>query len=434
MEVEPASPVAVGGSAKRRSPGKVAVAGAAVVALLGAGAFAVSAITGNDDDGGAATAQEVGERLVASLGDEDVLGVVDLLLPGERDAFRQPLLDLVDHLTRLGVADDSADLADIGGLDIAFDGVKVTKGEEVADDIVDITVSGTSTTSVDGKEVPIGDLLIDEAFDGERPDLDAEPQDEDFEWHLTTVKRDGRFYLSLFYSLAESLRPADQDVPDQAIDLEGATQPEGAVDNLLGAVSNLDVEGIIANLDPGEAEALQRYAPLFLGDAQNAIDDSGFTWEITDTEYTVSGSGDRRSVNVDALTITATDPGSGDDVVVTYADGCATVEVPEQEPVNSCDGFDSADQQLDDMGIDSRALDELRTAWADAFSDFQPTGVAVHQVGGKWFVSPVRTGSDMLLGVLGALDKDEIHELVQATKDFYDSLIDLSFEGLDAAG
>ena len=56
---------------------------------------------------------------------EDALGVVDLLLPGERETMRQPLIDIVDNLKRLEIADSSASLDKIGGLDIAFENVQV---------------------------------------------------------------------------------------------------------------------------------------------------------------------------------------------------------------------------------------------------------------------------------------------------------------------
>ena len=72
------------GSAEKRSRGKVVGGLIAVVALLGAGGFAITKIM-SGNDGGAANPTEVGTRLMDSLAAEDALGVVDLLLPGERD-------------------------------------------------------------------------------------------------------------------------------------------------------------------------------------------------------------------------------------------------------------------------------------------------------------------------------------------------------------
>ena len=49
----------------------------------------------------------------------------------------------------------------------------------------------------------------------------------------------------------------------------GADTPEGAVQAIFDAVDDLDLEALIADLNPNEAGALQRYAPMFIDDAQN---------------------------------------------------------------------------------------------------------------------------------------------------------------------
>ena len=46
--------------------------------------------------------------------------LVDVLLPGERDTFRQPLQDLVGELKRLEVLSSDADLSKVGGIDISI--------------------------------------------------------------------------------------------------------------------------------------------------------------------------------------------------------------------------------------------------------------------------------------------------------------------------
>ena len=82
------------------------------------------------------------------------------------------------------------------------------------DDVSNIRITATGTASIDGDTVPIGQLLIDEAFGGDRPDLDSEPQDSDVDWKLATVKSDGRWYLSAFYSIAENARNGGDDIPE----------------------------------------------------------------------------------------------------------------------------------------------------------------------------------------------------------------------------
>ncbi len=177
-----------------RSRGKVVGGLLAVVALVGAGGFAIGKIVAGDD-GGAANPTEVGTRLMDALEAEDALGVVDLLLPGERDMLRQPLVDLVDNLKRLEIVDSTASLDKVGGLDLAFQDVQVDQTDTNVDDVSNIRITATGTASVDGDSVPIGPFLIDEAFGGDRPDMGSQPQDSDIDWKLATVKRDGRWYL-----------------------------------------------------------------------------------------------------------------------------------------------------------------------------------------------------------------------------------------------
>lgn len=431
----PAAEVTVGGGdgpSEGRTRGKATMIGAivGVSALVAAGAFAVVKITGNDTSGGAASPTDVGTSLTTALDNEDFLGVIDLLLPGERDTFREPMIEFVDHLSRLEILSADADLSKIGGLDIQFTDVSVREEATNVADISNIYLSGSSTVSVDGDAVPIGDLLIDEVFDGERPDMDAAPESAEFEdTRLTVVERDGRWYLSAFYSVAEQARVDagnDDDVPETGVEPAGADSPEAALDQLFAAVSSLDLEEMIATLDPSEAEALQRYAPLFLDDAQSELDDAGIEWSISDTAYTVTGDGSRRSVAVDALTFDATIADLGT-VHAELADGCVTATADldgESEEVTWCTD-DATDSMFEGMGIgDDEAAKRLFEVLDEALADYEPGGVAVHEVDGAWYVSPIRSYFDIFNDLLGALDADELRDIVDAGSDFFDSLVD----------
>ena len=53
-----------------------------------------------------------------SLNHEDVLGAMDVLLPGERRTFRQPMTDIMAELRRLEIVAKDADLGHVGGTDL----------------------------------------------------------------------------------------------------------------------------------------------------------------------------------------------------------------------------------------------------------------------------------------------------------------------------
>jgi hypothetical protein len=388
-----------------------------VGALIAAGTFAVVKITGNESNGGAASPTEVGTSLTTALSNEDVLGVIDLLLPGEREAFREPLVQTFDNLRRLEVVANDASLNKIGGIDIEFTDVSVQENPTNVDDIVNIGLSGSATVTVDGKKVPLGDLLLEEAFGGDRPDMDADPQTNEFQdVPLTVVQRDGRWYLSAFYSAAEQARQnTDADIPDTGVVAHGASAPEGAFDEMLTAFADRDLESIIALLDPTEAEALQRYAPIFLDDAQQAFDDTDLDLTISDTSYTVTGSGSRRFVTLD--TMTAEVSFGETSMSLAIADDCATMVIDGKNS-EFCTGDTGAlDQMLSDAGIDeSGSVKDLIDTLRSAFDDYHGSGGAVHQVDGEWYVSPIRTYSTALNDVLDALDANELRDVIAAVQ------------------
>ena len=420
----PTTPIEVGqqpAPKRKRSKGVLIGAGVAVVALVAAGVFAITQIGGSDEQGGAKSSTEAGENLIKALNDEDVLGAVDLLLPGERETFRQPMIDLVDNLKRIEVLGSDADPSKVGGIDIDLTDVKVTADKPVADDIATINIAATNKSTANGKDIPIGDILVKNVFGGEQPDASTSDtaQADDVNLSLTTVEKDGRWYVSLFYTIAESVRldkAASKPVPDEGIALVGADQPEDAVDQMVVAVTKLDLPSIIGGLNPNEAEALQRYAPIFLDRADARADDLGVEVTYRDATYIVTGSGDHRHVTIASfkLTIGADDQ----EATVEVKDGCAVITTGDRT-VDTCEGGKDITKAFDDAGLGDDATPEVEllvTTMQDAFSDFEGTGIAVDRIDEKWYVSPMGTGTDFLNAVLSALDKDEITDIIDKAK------------------
>jgi hypothetical protein len=352
------------------------------------------------------------------------------LLPGERDTFREPLIDFVDQLKRLEITDDSADLSDVSGFDISIGDPEIDVRDTNVDDISLVRVAASSTVSVNGDELPIGDFLIENVFGGDRPDVGDDSTDQDFDVTFASVKQDGRWYISLFYSAANSLSNG-ADIPDEGVQAVGADSPEGALDNLIQYTSNLDLENLIASLNPNEAAALQRYAPLFLDDAQRALDEIEINWKISDAQYSVEGSGDTRKVSITGFHFEAQ---IGDQTLeFDLADGCLIGTTPDGE-FDSCKGIDGGDDAtsgyLDQLGLDdNEALRQLTDDVASAFTELSLHGVVVDKVDGAWFVSPIGTGADTVLSILRALDRDEIETLIDDIQNVFDQ--GFSMPGID---
>lgn len=94
--------------------GRVVAGVVGAVLLVGGVAFAATQL-GND--GGAGDPEAAVRAMFDAIADEDVLGLLATLEPGERDAISAPVEQLFEELERLEVLDDSFDLAGIDGID-----------------------------------------------------------------------------------------------------------------------------------------------------------------------------------------------------------------------------------------------------------------------------------------------------------------------------
>ncbi len=212
VPVEPSRPP------PHRSRGPIIAVVVGVVALIGAGVFAASQVFFDDSAGGAESPEAAGLALLDALDQEDALGAVDLLLPGERETLRQPLTELVDELTRIEVLSDDASLTKISGLDVQIEDGSVDVEPTNVDDIVNLKISAMATATVDGEALPIGELVLDVA-EGEPSELDvAASEPHPLDMGITAVREDDRWYLSAGYTLAESARAeTGEDIPETGV-------------------------------------------------------------------------------------------------------------------------------------------------------------------------------------------------------------------------
>ncbi len=421
-------PMVASGSGESSGRSKKVLVGAVVgvLALGGAGVFAATQMT-SSNSGGAESPEALGEAVMVSLEQEDTLGVIDLLLPGERETFREPMTEMISELTRLEVLSADASLSELTGIDVVLADRSVRVDETNVADIANITMTATATVNVDGVDLPIGELITDNFGDDlDLAEIDATETDLPFELPLTAVERDGRWYLSGMYSIAEAAR-ADADIaeiPVSGIEAKGGDSPEGAIDVVLDSVEQLDLAALIGALNPNEAEALQRYAPLFLDEAQQALDELPLTWQVTDVAYDVSGDGSKRSVTVTSLSIDGefkefeTDTESVQ-FSLTLKDNCVVVE-SQGETVDSCE-LQSDTTEIDEVFGEIEGLEEFSAEMEEILADYEAPGITVNEVDGQWYVSPIGSSFDQLFALMRALDRDEIERAGDAVGELIGS-------------
>lgn len=413
-----------------RSKWLVGGAVAAVVATGAAGIFAVGNLTG-ESQGGAGTADELGLTLLQAIENEDVLGIVDVLSPGERDVFRDPLVDLVSELTRLEVLSTDADLSRILGVDVELSNEVVSESSTNVADITNIDLRADAVLSFDGADVPIGELITDNVPDDLLTEMRGTrvTETDQIDVRLTAVEEDGRWYFSVFHTIAELARQETAPgtlIPLEGIGAAGAESPDAAFDGVLDRVEALDLTGLLRTLNPGEAAALQRYAPLFLDEAEAALADVPLEWEITRREFRVDENGDTATVLLDAIGVEGSI--EGESFSFEFADGCISASAA-GETVEQCQDstFEDTMGFLDDAPETERLIEIV----TDAFADMEETGLELRRTDDLWYVSPTTTLSEAFLNVLRALDRSELDAIIEQVPAVGEELADEIFAGFE---
>ncbi|HSJ90753.1 MAG TPA: hypothetical protein VK917_01720, partial [Ilumatobacter sp.] len=283
-----------------------------------------------------------------------------------------------------------------------------------------------AVVTIDGAELPIGSFIEDQLPDDALAELrnTRETETDELALELTAVQEGDRWYFSVFHTIAELARveAGDEPIPAEGVAAAGGDSPEAAVDRMLDHVEQLDLRGIIAMLDPAEAAALQRYAPLFLDDAEAAVADIPLEWRVDVREFRVEGDGGERTVFVDALGISGVFEGSP--FSAGFSDGCVRAEF-DGESFEECGA--AADEQLESLFEDAPAVEAFVTSLEEAFADLEPIGIELRERDGAWYVSPFATSTEAILALMRALDRSELDTLVDdgtaAAEEFFDSFL-----------
>ncbi|MEP6658283.1 MAG: hypothetical protein ABJD24_00020 [Acidimicrobiales bacterium] len=385
----------------------IVAATAAVAVLAGGIAFGVSRLASAD---GAGSPEAAVRQFFDAITKRDMVGVLDALPPGERESIKEPVVELATELKRLGVLSNTFELNNVSGLDFSIANLTL-KTDDVRSDLAVVEITGGSlTTTVDMAKVPFGSLIDDIAFDGKRPN-DAKTTTSDMaegdNLRLATVKQDGGWHVSLWYSIAEAARKsAGLPMPAlaDAIAAIGTDTPDAAVEELIAAALNLDLRRIIELTPPDETRALHEYAPLFLNDAQQSAQkfkkDNEVSISLDKLETSVTGTGSTRQVAVTAFAVSGN---TADGAFLVAHDGtCTTFTFPgDAKPTKTCAA--DAQAELDTLGLG--ALSSLATL-------DKTLGVTVVEVDGHWYVSPTRTSMELFVGMLRPLDQKKLRDII----------------------
>ena len=389
-------------AAPRPKRGRIIGAFAALAVMAAGGVVVAKNI--QSADGGFDSPEAAVRALLKAADQEDLLGVIDVMRPGERAMLRDTLVPLEQEMERLDVLSKHVDMHKVPGLQLTVEGLTTTT-DTLADRVAVVTLTGgTMTTNASVADLPLGPLLRDRVKAGSV----GQPTTAQLSGsRLATVKEDGRWYVSLGYSIAEAARKsAGGPVPDFAhpIPSPGAADPEAAAKDMLTSIAHLDLASAIGLLAPSEFGALQDYGTLFVPKAQASIDsfksDNNVSVEVTPGTAKVDRSGSRATVSFDGLTANV-HWGENTAKVVIDANGCSTLDT---NIVGSGDTSGTTSHQRvcpGDAKSDTVKVPADVQPVLDRLSKLSLRAVVMEE-NGHWYIAPIRSLFDFIDQVAAA--------------------------------
>jgi hypothetical protein len=366
---------------------------------------------------GAASPEIALQSLVQDLGNSDPIGLADKLDPAEAKLFTDLNSDLITEFKRLEILTPAASSSSMTGSTIKVDGLTYGAVETINDHIKILPLTGgTITITSDPGNLPLSDKIKDafgEEISQAQPQTqtvniaDAVADNNGEPIRIATVSHDGgqTWYVSLFYTIADNAVHAEG-LPNPTTPLtpNGQKTPEAAAKAFVDAASKADLKGVIQLLPPDEMAVLYDYGPVLLeqsdmSDLTTTLDDAGVT--ISDVQWTTSDVTGGTKVSLASITLTA----EGETVSIKNDGGVLTVTASGQTITLDESTIETyINQSADTSDLDPQLLDIIKRE----FKQIVNLGIVTVNVDGSWYVSPIRTGSDVFVSLLRGLEPADI--------------------------
>jgi hypothetical protein len=397
------------------------IASAAVVVALAAGGAATYVAMKDSSSNGAGSPRDAVQSIVSDLNKSDLIGVLDDLAPGERSALANPVLDEIKQLKRLKVLQQSADPNSVSGVKLKVEGLTFADKTVTINDRVQIVqvTGGTLDVSADAAKIPFTHDFLEAAFPDGLPAGSNQTQHIDIAKivredrdnrpiRIAAQKSGGKWYPSVFYTIAD--KAAENEVPTaaDAIAAEGGSSPQDVVTKMVNALIQQDATGAIKLLSPDELAVLHDYGGLLVraagagggGSSDVTVKDlqlkteqvSGGATRVTLSSVTVVSGGDESTVKVDGSCVDATVKG-------------------EHKRMCAADITSQVISFLEGFGVSAHVTPAQQQAMENLLTGFTKVGIDTTQSGGKWYVNPARSFLDVTSSVLSGLQDNDLLEL-----------------------
>ncbi|HEV2779342.1 MAG TPA: proline-rich domain-containing protein [Actinophytocola sp.] len=405
---------------KKSRKGLIIGAIVAVVAIAAGSVVTVWALNRSDVKAGAPSPTAAADNLVSAIGKGDLAGVLASLAPAEASIMVDLNKDMTEELKRLDVYKQDADPNQIHGAEIRTTDLKYDDAAaEKVNDHLTITklVGGKLTIDSDAAKLPFTERFLEAAFPR---GLNSDPQHEEIDIaeatdngrkpiRIATVNVDGQWYPSLFYTIADyALQDADKPWPRQGIANNGAGSPQDAVRELAQAAADGNLERVIELLPPDEMGALHDAGPVLVEMAGRPKPSGAkITNFSADTQDVTNG----KKVVIKEAEVQV----EGGTVKIRRDGDCYSYEA-EGESEKFC-GDQVAELIDKESRGDSKISAEAKQALVNLASGMlKNTGIVTTNIDGKWYVSPLRSFTDIELTVLKSLSADDVYALLKLAK------------------
>lgn len=397
---------------------------------------------------GAATPEDAVVRLFDAIDHEDLIGILEVLSPSERDAIKAPVTELMGELQRLGLL-QAFELASVPGSDLRVEDLALRT--EPAGENPDVTAVTVTRGRVDGRAdpaaLPFGETLRRILSVGRTEPLaiSSEPFAVDLgmaKLRLITVREKRGWHVSLISTVADALRGDRSAAPSfgGGPDPVGSSSPDGAVRELAAAAAALDPARALTVLAPDELRGVYDASPLFLPILNREITSrraEDFRIELGTFDTRVEGGGAVRRVFVTAVDLRFDDRRSG--YHLTYDGTCLRLDEWHRRGRGRRDTQQSVQCLRTRSGPNTGTVPLAPAAGATATTPGDgadgggtldrfgvlaglsaDSAVVVVERDGRWYVSPTRTLFESLLVSLRRTGREDIERWGNEWVDLFD--------------
>jgi hypothetical protein len=408
----PGEPYGLAPAPKPKGHGRLIGLSAAAVIILGGGAATYVAVSSSSSSGGASDPKAAVQTLVNDLNNADLLGVLDDLPPAERVAVGKPLQQTFAELKRSGIVRQDASLSHVDGVTLRLSGLTygstITVNDHVR--IVQLT-GGTFTANADASKLPLTRDFVHAIAPNGLPasngavTVNLADRARRHPIRIATQRVGDTWYPSLLYTIADNVTTsAGLQAPSASdrIPAQGAASPDEAVRTLVNALLAGDLSKAIGVLSPDELAALHDYGKLIIDRVRYPAPAVTIkTLTFTDTQNS-TGVG----VALKSLDLVV----NGQEFAVTVNGSCFDITAQGQSQ-HLC--AQDIVHQILGSGLGGPLTAGQQQALTDLFSGIKNLyGMQTTEVGGQWYVNPVRSILDEFHALLSGLKPGDAEQLI----------------------